>query len=416
MTGFLTQAIHGTLSGGKKNTDPHGTLRTPVYDNVAFAFENAADMQAAFEGRKALHSYSRISNPTVADFEARITLLAGARGALAVSSGMAAIANTIMTLAEAGSNIVTTRWLFGNTISLFEQTLGPWGLEVRYADFSDPASVAAAIDDKTRAVFFETITNPQLEVADAKAIAALAHARGVPLVADGTATTSYLLPSREFGIDIEAISSTKYISGGATAVGGVIIDNGTFDWSHNPKLAGQAKRFGPNAFLMALRREVYRNLGACMAPHTAFLHSLGLETVPLRVERSTANALALANWLEGRAEVIAVNYPGLATSRWHEISVQQFTRGFGGILTFTLADKAACFRLLDALRLVVRATNIHDSKTLAIHPASTIFCEYSAAERDSMGVPDGLIRLSVGCEDLSDLIADFGQAFAGIKE
>lgn len=411
MTGFSTQAIHGA----KRPADPHGTLRAPVYDTVAFAFDKAADMQAAFEGRKALHSYSRISNPTVSDFESRIALLAGARGALAVSSGMAAIANTIMTLAEAGSNIVTTHWLFGNTISLLEQTLGPWGLEVRYADFSDPASVAAAIDHKTRAVFFETITNPQLEVADAKAIADIAHARGVPLVADGTATTPYLMPSKEFGIDIEAISSTKYISGGATAIGGVILDNGSFDWKQNPKLADLAKRFGPNAFLMALRREVYRNLGACMAPHVAFLHGLGLETLPLRIDRSVANALALAQWLETQPAVRSVNYPGLASSRWHDVSRRQFARGFGGILTFTLADKNACFGLLDAFGLVVRATNIQDNKTLAIHPASTIFCEYSAEERADMGVPDGLIRLSVGCEDLPDLIADFETAFAAVK-
>lgn len=412
MSGFLTKAIHGP----QVISDPHGTLRAPVYDNVAFAFESAADMQAAFEGRKALHSYSRISNPTVQDFEQRIAYLAGARGAIAVSSGMAAIANVVLTLAEACGNVVTTRWLFGNTVSLFEQTLAPWGLAVRYADFSKPEAVDAAIDGNTRAVFFETITNPQLQVADIRAIADAAHAKGVPLVADGTATTPYLLPTRDFGVDVEAISSTKYISGGATAVGGVILDNGLFDWSRSPKLKDAAKKFGPNAFLFALRREVYRNLGACMAPHTAFLHTLGLETLPLRIDRSCANALAIARWLQTRPEVRAVGYPGLETAPSHAVAKAQLPHGFGGILTFELADKAQCFALLNAFRLVRRATNIHDSKTLALHPASTIFCEYSPDQRLSMGVSDALIRISAGCEDIADILDDFEQAFAVIKD
>lgn len=412
MSGFLTKAIHGP----RAIADLHGTLRAPVYDTVAFAFDSADDMQAAFEGRKALHSYSRISNPTVQDFELRIADLAGARGAIAVSSGMAAIANVILTLAEAGGTVVTTRWLFGNTVSLFEQTLGPWGLNVRYADFSDPASVDAAIDETTRLVFFETITNPQLQVADIAAIAALAHAKGVPVVADGTATTPYLLPTRNVGVDIEAISSTKYISGGATAIGGVILDNGTFDWSQSPKLASRARKYGPNTFLLALRREIYRNIGACMAPHTAYLHALGLETLPLRIDRSCHNALHLARWLQERRDIVSVNYPGLENAPSHAMASRLLTRGAGGILTFEMSDKARCFALLDAFRLITRATNIHDSKTLAMHPASTIFCEYTPAQRATMGVSESLIRLSVGCEDLDDLIADFEQAFATIEK
>lgn len=412
MSGFATKAIHGP----RRSANSHGTLRAPVYDNVAFEFSRAADMQAAFEGRKAAHSYSRISNPTVQDFEERIAALAEARGAIAVASGMAAIANVILALAESGSNIVASRLLFGNTVSLFEQTLRPWGLAVRFADFSDPAQVRAAIDDKTRAVFYETITNPQLEVANARAIGAVAQEKGVPVVADGTATTPFLFPSREFGVDVEVISSTKYISGGATSVGGVILDNGTFDWKNSPKLGAAARRYGPNAFLFALRREVYRNLGACMAPHAAFLQTLGLETLPLRVERSCVNALAVARWLRDRSEVRAVNYPGLESAPSHAQAKAQFRRGFGGLLTFDLADREQGFAFMDALRLVRRATNIHDSKTLILHPASTIFCEYSPAEREAMGVPETLLRLSVGIEDVADILADLERGFAALAD
>lgn len=409
--GFATLAVHGPAPG---RAAPEGTLRAPVYDNAAFAFASAADMQAAFEGRLAAHSYSRVSNPTVQAFEERVAALAGARGALAVASGMAAIANVALALGESGANVVTTRHLFGNTASLFAQTLAPWGLSVRLADFTDPAAVAAAVDARTCAVFFETITNPQMEVADARAVCAAAHARGVPVVADGTATTPYLFDAKSFGVDVEVISSTKYMSGGATSIGGVILDYGSFDWRKSARLAEAAKRFGPNALLFSLRREVYRNLGACLAPHAAFLQTLGLETLALRVGASCANALGLANWLEGREGVRRVNYPGLKSSPFNALSRAQFPRGAGGILTFDLGGKAEAFRFMDALALIRRATNVHDNKTLIIHPASTIFCEYAPEERLAMGVSDATLRLSVGIEDCADLVADLERGFAAI--
>jgi len=409
--GFATLAVHGPVPG---RAGQEGTLRPPVYDNAAFAFASAADMQAAFEGRLAAHAYSRVSNPTVQAFEERVAALAGARGALAVASGMAAIANVVLALGESGANVVTTRHVFGNTASLFAQTLAPWGLEVRFADFTAPEAVAAAIDGRTCAVFFETITNPQMEVADARAIASAAHARGVPVVADGTATTPYLFDAKTFGIDVEVISSTKYMSGGATSIGGVILDYGSFDWSRSPRLAESARRFGPHALLFALRREVYRNLGACLAPHAAFLQTLGLETLALRVGASCANARSLANWLEGRPEVLRVNYPGLASSAFHALARAQFPRGTGGILTFDLGGKAEAFAFMDALTLIRRATNVHDNKTLIIHPASTIFCDYGPEERLAMGVSDATLRLSTGIEDGPDLIADLERGLAAV--
>lgn len=402
MKGFTTQAIHGAQS--KK--DIHGSLRVPIYANVAFEHESARDIQLAFEGKKPAHLYSRITNPTVEDLEQRIRLLTGGTAVIAVASGMAAITSVILALAETGSNIVTTRHLFGNTCSLFEKTLGPWGLETRYVSMTDPDQVEQAINSRTRAIFLENISNPQLEVADFSALSQIAGRHGVPLIADCTATTPYLFKSKNFGVDLEIISSTKYISGGATSVGGLIIDNENFDWKQCPRLAAQARKLGPMALMVTLRREVNRNLGACFSAHSAYLHSLGLETLGLRIERSCENTLALAQFLEEMDGIRQVNYPGLVSSPYHQIARDQFQNRFGGILTFDLASQEACFRFIDALRLIKRSTNINDNKTMIIHPSSTIYCEYSETEKIEMGVRPTMVRLSVGIEDQEDLIDD----------
>jgi O-acetylhomoserine (thiol)-lyase len=410
MTAFTTAAIHGDNA----RPDAHGTLRPPVYDGVAFEFLDSDSIRLAFEGRKPAHAYTRISNPTVEEFERRMRLLADAFAVVAVSSGMAAISNVLMTLAESGSNIVTTRWIFGNTYSLFEHTLKPWGLEPRYVNMARAEDIAAAIDENTRAVYLEVITNPQMQVADIAAITSLAHKRGVPVVLDGTVATPYLFRSKDFGVDIEVISSTKYISGGATTMGGLIVDNGLFDWKLNPRLAASARKFGPGALVALLRREVYRNMGACLAPHNAYLQTLGLETLALRIDRSSANAQQIAEWLLGHPKVRSVNYPGLTNSPCFEIARQQFPKGMGGILTFDLADRAACFAMQNQLKLIRRATNINDNKSLILHPASTIFCEYGAEEKQAMGVSDAMLRLSVGIEDVNDLYEDLERGLAAL--
>jgi len=411
MKGFATKAIHGAAL--KK--DVHGTLRMPVYDSVAFEHESAEDMQAAFEGRLAAHSYSRISNPTIEDYEQRMRLLSDALGVIAVSSGMAAISNVIMALAEMGTNIVTSRSLFGNTYSLFESTLRPWGLDINYVDLSDGNALAAAINENTRAVFLETITNPQLQVVDVESVARVAHAQNVPVVVDGTVTSPYLFRSKDFGADLEVMASTKYISGGATSVGGLILDYGVFNWRHNPKIAPWVAKYKANALLAWLRAEVYRNLGACLSPHNAYLQTLGLETLSLRAQRSCDNALAVAQYLEARQEKVrAVSYPGLPSSKFYHIAVRQFPRGFGGILTFDLAGKDECFAFMKSLRLIRRATNINDNKTLILHPASTIYCEYSPVEKEGMGVSESMLRLSVGIEDAADIIEDIELGFSGL--
>jgi O-acetylhomoserine (thiol)-lyase len=389
-------------------------LRPPVYDSVAFEFADSRQIQLAFEGRKPAHAYSRITNPTVDELEQRVRLLAEAFAVVAVSSGMAAISNAILTLTEAGTNIVTTRWIFGNTYSLFEHTLKPWGLESRYVDMTDEKALADVIDDKTRAVFLEVITNPQMQVADIDRITAIAHERGVPVVLDGTVTTPYLFRSRDHGVDIEVISSTKYISGGATSMGGLILDNGLFDWKKNPKLAPYARKYGPGALIAALRHEVYRNVGACQSPHNASLQTLGLETLSLRIDKSSANALALARWLEKQPQVKTVNYPWLESAPDYERAKRLFPRGVGGILTFDLASRDSCYAFQDALHLIRRATNINDNKSLIIHPASTIFCEFDAEQKAAMGVRETLLRLSTGIEDEEDLIEDLQRGLAAL--
>jgi len=403
VTGFSTCAIHGSRPGRKEQ---HGALRPPVYDCVAFEHDSAEDINRVFAGRKPAHAYSRITNPTVEEFENRIKLLSDAVAVIAVSSGMAAITNVILALAGSGTNIVTSCHLFGNTLSLIERTLKPWGLEARYVSMSDPSSVAAAIDGSTRAVFLETITNPQLEVADIKAISSITRANKVPLIIDNTVTTPYLFRSKDFGANIEVLSSTKYISGGATSVGGLIIDNGNFNWHQSPRLKVWAKQMGPMALAGALKREVYRNIGSCLAPHHAYLHSLGLETMSLRIEKSCTNALAVAQFLRQHEKVTGVNYPGLEDSSYHETAATQFGGLFGGILTFDLRSRDACFTLINELNLIRRASNVNDNKTLILHPASTIFCEYPDEKLKKMNIRQNMIRLSVGIEDLPDIIND----------
>jgi O-acetylhomoserine (thiol)-lyase len=406
MSGFTTRAVHAPFL--KK--DPHGALHMPVYESVSFEFETAEEIEDAFLGKRLRHTYTRTTNPTVEHLEQKIKHITGAIGVIAVSSGMAAIASTILSITRQGDNLVTTRSVFGNTYSLFERTLQPWGLETRYADFAHPETIEPLIDAETRALFFETITNPQLEVADIGALAAIARRHKILLIADTTATPLYFFNSRDYGVDIEVLSGTKFVSGGATTVGGIIIDNGTYNWTQIPKLQNEAKQYGPFALLMKLKREVYRNLGACLSPHNAYLQSLGLETLALRADRSCRNTKALAEFLRRHPKVRKVKYPGLEGSPYHEVATRLFGARCGALVTFELSSKQECFTFLNKLKLLRRATNIHDNKTLALHLASTIFCEYPADLRLQMGVPETLIRLAVGIEDVEDLIADLTQA------
>ena len=406
MEGFSTKAIHGEY----EKEDAHGALRPPVYECVTFEFPDAESLEEAFLGRRMGHVYSRITNPTVDYFERRIRLLSDSLGVIAVSSGMAAISKVILAIAGSGDNIITSKNLFGNTFSLFEKTLGEWGLEVRYDDLSDSSSLAKKIDSRTRAIFFETITNPQMEVPDAQLLSRAAEEHQILLVADNTCTTPYLFPAKKFGVHVDVISSTKYISGGATCVGGLIIDYGAYDWKNNPRLKNQSAKFGPFALIARLRQEVYRNTGACLSPHNAYLQALGLETMALRIDKSCDNTLAIAEYLKKKDSVLQVDYPGLKDHRAYEIARRQFSGRSGGVLTFDLKDKKQCFNFMNNLKIVRRATNLNDNKTLVLHPASTIYCEYDARQKQELGVRESMLRLAVGIEDVEDIIGDIGQA------
>lgn len=409
-SGFTTRAIHAK----PLKEDVHHSLHFPIYDSVAFEFETAEELEKAFLGKKPGHMYSRITNPTVENYEQKIKNITDSFGVVALSSGMAAISNLIITIAGNGDNLITTKYLFGNTYSLFEKTLKPWGLEVQYTDLTDLNKVESLINNKTRAIFLETITNPQLEVADIKALSQIAKKKNILLIVDTTITPPYLFDSKKFGVDVEMLSSTKYISGGATSVGGLIIDNGSFDWEQNPKLSADAKKYGPFTLITKLKRESYRNLGACLSPHNAYLQSLGLETLALRADKSCANTLEIAKYLQTHKKVKSVNYPGLGNSPYYKIAKKQFGKNPGALLTFDLDSKEQCFKLMNQLKMIRRATNLNDNKTLILHPASTIFCEYNPELKKEMGVRETMIRLAVGIEDIEDLIKDFEQAFGAI--
>jgi len=404
--GFSTIIIHTPFA----KEDVNRALHQPIYSNSAFDFESAEQMELAFQGRVPVHSYSRISNPTVENLEQRIKQITGSLNVTALSSGMAAISNTILSLASAGTNIIASKHLFGNTYVFLKSTIREFGIETRFCDLTNIEEVKANFDNKTIAVFLETITNPQLEVVNLELLSIAAHENNVPLIVDSTLTPPNVFKAKNFGVDIEVISSTKCISGGATSIGGLIVDYGSFDWSKSPKLASLAKRYGPFAFNYKLRREIFRNLGACMSPFAAYLQSLGLETLQLRFEKAASNCLELSNFLNSLPQIKNVNYPGIIGSKYYKISNRQFGNLPGAILTFDFASKEKCFAFINKLQLIKRATNVYDNKTLIIHPASTIFCDIDDETRESLDIGETTLRLSLGIEEIDDLKNDILQA------
>lgn len=405
--GFTSRILHIE----NKKTDPHGALRFPVYECAAFEYESAEKIAGSYDGSQPAHAYSRVSNPTIEALEMRITDAAGGYGAIALSSGMAAITNAILTLCDAGSSIVASKYLFGNTLCLFEDTFKPWGLNVKWVDPRNPDEIRNAIDATTRLVFVETISNPQIVVTDVKAVADVCKEKGVPLVLDNSLATSYCLRSVDYGVDLEVVSAAKYISGGGTAIGGSIIDNGCFDWSRSPRLNKKSQQWGRSAFLKMVRSSVARNVGACLSPHTAYLQMLGLETLALRIERSTSNAIKVAEFLKNHRLVAKVNYPGIASSPFYHLSQRQFRNGMcGGLMSFDMNVGLSAQQCINNLKLIKRASNFNDNKSLIIHPASTLFCEYSEEQLQSMGITSNTIRLSIGIEEIEDILEDLENA------
>ena len=386
-----TKAIH-TLFPAK---DAYGSISMPVYHTAAYEFDDADYMSDAFCGRVIVPDYSRVLNPTVMFLEDKVKELTGAHSVTALNSGMAAISNTVMAVAEAGKNIVTSRHLFGNTYSLLTVTLRRFGVEARLCDLTNPAEVEAAVDENTCCIFLEIITNPQMEVADLRALAGIAHRHGTLLIADTTLIPFTEFSARALGVDIEVVSSTKYLSGGATSLGGLIIDYGTAD-----------------GFSKKIKFEMVFNLGAYMTPHAAYMQALGLETLDARYRLQSASALQLAKMLKTLPAIKRVNYVGLEDNPYNALARSQFGGTAGAMLTIDLESGEACKRFINSLKLIKRATNLFDNKSLAIHPASTIFGPFSDDERRAMDVLDTTIRLSVGLEDVEDLFADIEQALS----
>ena len=373
--------------------DAYGSLAVPIYNNVAFEFGDAAEMADAFCNRIKAPDYARVENPTVTNLEQRVRLLTNAAHVTAFNSGMAAISNTLLAVASQGKNIVTSHHLFGNTLALVSNTLLRFGVKPRLRDLTDLQAVEDAIDEHTCCVFLEIVTNPQLEVADLHAIAEIAHRKGVPLIVDSTVIPFTETHLRELGVDVEVVSSTKYLSGGGTSLGGLVIDYGTFP------LINQRIKY-----------ELLFNLGAYMTSQAAYLQTLGLENLDVRYQRQAANALQLAEGLRELGMIQNVNYIGLKDNPYYQLALRQFGKTAGAMLTIDLASKDACFRFLNRLRLIHRATNLFDNRTLAIHPASTIFGLFPEHQLEKMNVRQTTIRLSVGLEAVEDLLEDLQQA------
>ncbi|WP_394682049.1 O-acetylhomoserine aminocarboxypropyltransferase/cysteine synthase family protein [uncultured Comamonas sp.] len=404
----------------------------PIYQTVAYAFDSAQHGADLFDLKVPGNIYTRIMNPTTDVLEKRVAALEGGIAALALASGMAAITAAIQTLAEAGDNIVSASTLYGGTYNLFAHTFPQQGIEVRFADPRDPASFGALIDDKTKAVFIESIGNPLGNVTDIRALADVAHRHGVPLIVDNTVPSPYLLRPIEHGADIVVHSLTKYLGGHGTSVGGAIVDSGTFPWAEHkarfkrlnePDVSYHGvvytEALGPAAYIGRARVVPLRNMGAAISPQNAFQILQGIETLALRMDRICENTQKIAETLQKHPKVAWVRYAGLPDHPDHAILQKQSGGRASGILSFSLkaADgevRAAGARFLDALQLFTRLVNIGDAKSLATHPASTTHRQLDSGELEKAGVSEGMVRLSVGIEHVDDLLADLEQALAKV--
>jgi O-acetylhomoserine (thiol)-lyase len=416
-----TRALHS----GQKPDPTTNARAVPIYATTSYVFDDAAHAARLFGLQEFGNIYTRIMNPTTDVFEQRVAALEGGVAALGLASGQAAETLSILNLARAGDNIVSSSSLYGGTYNLFTHTLPKIGITTTYVDGSDPSAFGRAIDDKTKAVFLELIGNPRLDVHDLAAIADEAHARGVPVIVDNTFAPLLAQPIKH-GADIVIHSATKWIGGHGTAIGGVVVDGGTFDWAASERFKedfvdpdpsyhgiSYTGAFGNLAFILKLRVQGLRDIGPALSPFNAFLFLQGLETLPLRILRHSENALAVAKWLETRPEVTWVSYPGLESHPSYKLAKRYLTGGFGGVVTFGVKGGAAAGRkLIDSVQIFSLLANVGDAKSLIIHPASTTHSQLSAAEQISTGTTQDLVRLSVGLEHVDDLIADLEQALA----
>ena len=418
---FDTLAIHGGHGG-----DPATHARAvPIYQTTSYLFDSTEHAGKLFALQEFGNIYTRINNPTTDVLEQRLAALEGGAAALAVASGQAAVVYSILNLARTGDHIVSSNSLYGGTYNVFAHTLKRFGVDVTLVDFNDPAAVAQAIRPNTKAIFAETIGNPKIDVLDLERYSALAHEHGLPLIVDNTLATPYLLRPIDYGADIVVHSATKFIGGHGTAIGGVIVDGGKFDWGNNPRFTEfvdpdpsyhglqYAPVFGNVAYILKARVQLLRDVGAALSPFNAWLLLQGLETLGLRVERHSSNALAVAEFLEAHPKVASVAYPGLPGDPAYARAKKYLNGGFGAILTFRVkGDASEAKRVIDRLKLFSLLANVGDAKSLVIHPASTTHAQLTPEEQLQSNVDESTIRLSVGIEDKRDIIADLEQALS----
>lgn len=405
--GLTTRLLHADHFKGVE----HGAAHEPTHTAVAFGYDAAADLVAVFQGQRSGHVYGRQGSPTLGALERKITLLEGGTGTVSFSSGMAAISAVLLSLLRSGDHVVSSQFLFGNSNSLM-QTLDGLGCPVTLVDATDAAAVAAAIRPETRLVFTETIANPRTQVADLAGIGRACAERGVLFVVDNTMTTPYLFHPSTVGAGLSVNSLTKSISGHGNALGGAVTDTGRFDWAGFPNIL-EAYKKGPAAGwgLLQVRKKGLRDMGGTLSGENAHRIATGAETLALRMDRACDNALRLATWLKGQPGVSKVHYPGLEDHPQHARAKQLF-RQFGALMSFELDDRRDLFVFLDALQVVIKSSHLGDNRTLAIPVAHTIFFEMGRARRESMGIAESLIRLSIGIEDYADLQADFAGGLA----
>jgi len=419
---FLTETL--ALHAGQQPDPTTGSRAVPIYATSSYNFQDADHAARLFALQEFGNIYTRIMNPTTDVFEQRMAALEGGVAALGLASGQAAETLTILNLARAGDNIVASTSLYGGTYNLFAYTLPRFGIEVRWVEGNQPEDFVALTDQRTKAYYIETIGNPRLDVPDITASADAAHANGLPLVVDNTFAPIIARPI-DHGADIVIHSATKWIGGHGTSIGGVVVDGGRFDWAASPRFADFVEpdpsyhgvsytgAFGPAAFIIKLRVQLLRDIGPALSPFNSWLFIQGLETLPLRIERHSANALAVAKWLAADERVAWVNYPGLPTHPTYGNAQRYLAGGSGGIITFGLYGGLEAGRaLIDNVKLFSLLANVGDAKSLIIHPASTTHQQLDEEGQRASGVTPDLVRLSVGIEALDDIIADLDQALA----